>query len=108
MNAKMKEACLAVAEIFEAIPECWTAGAQGRDSRGVSLDGDDPKAERWCAIGGVLAAMDGNGDAPDPVGEIAHGLQPFATQLGYSYASAANNEGGRLVAIKMLRMAGAA
>lgn len=101
MNAKMKEACLAVADVFEFAPECWTMDVLAEDGQGYAVEPCDRTAVSWCALGGVLAAI--NNDYDERVWRL---LDPIAYGMGYGCASRANNEGGRLVAIKMLRMAG--
>lgn len=100
MNAKMKQACESVADIFEALPECWTKEYRARDEYDVSVEPTDHSACKWCAIGGVSAAMN-----DDDSQRIVAALQPFARQLKYDIAANANDIGGREVAIKMLRLA---
>ena len=92
-----KEACGAVADLFEALPETYTAGTAARDEQGYRVSANDPSAVCWCAIGGVAAAMS---DRTKIVN-----LYPFAKKIGYSSVTHANDHGGRLVAIKMLRLA---
>lgn len=101
MNKKMREACLAVADVFEFAPECWTDMFRARNKSEVPVEPTDISAVSWCAIGGVSCAM--KTDDPFP---IIVALEPFARKLGYGHTSGANDKGGRLVAIKMLRLAG--
>ena len=95
---EFEEACSAVADLFEALPETWTINALARDENGVGTRAADPSAVSWCAIGGLLVTY-------GHVADIGLKLQRYSNQLGYPDAVTANNIGGRLVAIKMLRLA---
>ena len=96
---KFKEACSAVADLFEALPETWTTRSMARDEYGESVYAGDPMAVSWCAVGGVKAAVGRHDYA------VWDNLNYYAVRLGYPNAAEANNFGGRLVAIKILRLA---
>lgn len=98
----IKEACAAVADVFEGNPDAWTREFFARDECGIPAACGDHRAVQWCVIGAVMAAMETGISSP-----IRSALDPIANQLGYPNAADANNIGGRLVAIKMLRMAAA-
>ena len=102
MKLTFEEACSAAADLFEAAPELWTSRALGRDAKDVSIGPLEDEAEKWCSGGMVMAAM---GEHNYMAFCAFCRLQPFATALGFEWTSDANNLGGRLVAIKMLRMA---
>lgn len=97
-----EEACSAVADLFEAIPETWTKYMVARDKNGNSTSALSADATCWCAQGGLCAAL----YAPSPwmLGDIDK-LNVPALALGYTGSADANNRGGRLVAIRILRMA---
>lgn len=102
MKLTFEEACRAVADLFEAIPETWCHSPQGRRSSNNYNDccaPDDPFAIQWCAIGGVRVAM----GMPESV-LVYTQLEPAAKAVGYRIAAEANHA-GRLVAIRMLRIA---
>ena len=99
MRLTFEEACSAAADLYEAAPELWTRGMLGRNAYGVGVYPLDNDAEKWCAGGMVMAAMGGND------GLVFAKLTPYGRALGFYDAIDANNIGGRLVAIKMLRMA---
>lgn len=101
MNKKMRDACLAVADVFEFAPECWTTGSYALNGAGGTVWGDDPSACKWCSFGGLQAVV--GYKKYDAIGGT---LGRVARTLGYDNALDANDKGGRLVAIKMLRMAG--
>ncbi len=101
MNKKMKEACAAVADIFQACPEMWSGCAPALGVCGGMCSPNYPLAVSWCAIGGVQAALKDDSDGWD----IGDALSVYAKKLRYPSAVDANNIGGREVAIKMLRMA---
>lgn len=96
-----EEACAIVADLFEAIPEIWTTHYRGKNADGHYVDPWDESAVQWCAGGAVMGAM---GDQSVFISPVFEQLSAF-TPDGYLDAADANNRGGRLVAIKMLRMA---
>lgn len=95
MKLTFEEACSAVADLFEACPEMWTCGSMRANENGDWVQPHDHTQCKWCAIGGLEQA--------------GHyywtQLDAAARALGYEDVIAANDEGGRLVAIRMLRMA---
>ena len=101
MKLTFEEACSSAADLFEAAPETWTRGVIARDDRGNSAFYHDYAAVSFCLVG-ALKAMGHRSPW--------RRLEPFANKLGFDDSDgtscvSANNRGGRLVAIKVLRMA---
>jgi hypothetical protein len=89
MALTFKEACTAVADLYEAIPE-------------THLTGLWIYADTFCAVGGVADAI-----KADKFMDIDKLLSPYAKRLGYPSAIYCNDFGGTEAAIKMLRLAAA-
>lgn len=110
MPMTFSEACEAVADVFEMAPETFCQKAYALDDDDQRVNVMDDGAAQYCLVGGVVAAM-----GVLPVGghqwfeieRVEELLKPHAVALGFEFPEDANNEGGRLVAIKLLRMAAA-
>lgn len=97
MNLTLQEAYIAVADLFEANPEAWTRNTYARMDTGTAVYVSDPKASKFCAVGALRA-----------IGFYDARIHVVACALGYSGAGDANDRGGRLVVIRILRMAAGA
>lgn len=96
-----KAACNAVADLFEAVPKVWCRGGYAVNDRGEIVPPGEPSACKWCAAGGVVAAMGlwRGTEAPDALDVASRRL--FGECLEY-----VNDHRGRKAAIKVLREAG--
>lgn len=99
MRLTFEEACSAVADLFEACPEMWCSGNYAKDANGVACDRDSLDACRFCAEGGIYACTGLK------MSSVIRRLCPIAEALDYDTPISANDIGGRLVAIRMLRIA---
>ena len=96
MTLTFKEACSAVADVFEFCPEAWTSRTAARDAAGGPVSWADASASSWCLWGALMAC----GLRP-----MSAQLTPIAKRLGYRDFMLLNDIGGRLLTIKMLRIA---
>lgn len=100
MKLTFEEACMAVADLFESVPGLWTRRFLARNAFGYPRQHYEDDACQFCAIGGVFSAVGVISDAYAVVR-----LNAIANRLGFRYAKDANDQGGRKVAIRMLRIA---
>lgn len=89
MKLTFEEACMAVADLFEACPEMWTNDL-------AELDDDNC---RFCVVTGVNAALDVD-EMPPEAHTILYGI---AKDLGFVNISSGNHT--RESGIKLLRIA---
>ena len=95
MNLTFKEACSAVADVFEFCPEAWTKNKLARDIAGQAVSPDDPDAASWCLVGALVGVL----------GKSSREICKLAVHFGYDHSVDLNNRGGRLLTIKMRRIA---
>lgn len=96
---EFKEACSAVADLYEAIPETYISGSFYEDEHGFDMYFSENKssAVAWCAIGGVSLATGIDRE------EVRRLLDPIAGGTFGNAASVSNRS--RKSAIRLLRVA---
>ena len=95
----LNEACEAVADLFEAVPETWSTMTNARNADGEPVSTCDPTAESFCVRGALAAAMN-----ISPV-DANFLLRPAADKLFGLSPALVNDTLGRLAAIRLLREA---
>lgn len=94
-----EEACSAVADLFEAVPESYGVGDFARNEFGNVVPLFSGEACRFCSVGGVRAAMNNYSFL-----NTNDRLHVVAKALGYEDVYQASDS-SREVAIRMLRIA---
>jgi hypothetical protein len=96
----LPEACEAVADMFEAVPETHTTCVYARNKEGIPVDPEISQDQcAWCVVGGVVHK------SGKSILDVESFLWPIAKQLFGSGSIHVNDDLGREAAIRLLREA---
>lgn len=85
-----------------SVPERWTTVFRARTMGGQACESSNPIAACWCAEGAVVKAARSAGCDPFTLASLLETLDETSNAIGYPHIAAANDIGGRDVAIAVL------
>jgi len=102
---QVREAMVAVADLFEAVPECHCADYLAMTEHGTPVHPLAPEAAQWCLYGALFAAL----EIDEPYGRAALRVRSLADAAAHALfdmrAADANNDLGHEAAVAILRRA---